>query len=87
MCLGELAQVVEVGPAASAVVRSAQRTMTVSLMTLDEAVAPGDWVVCHSGFALSRLTPDEATEAGAIRGAAAPATTSTPTAPPRKGTP
>jgi hydrogenase expression/formation protein HypC len=67
MCLGELAEVLQlVGPSA-ALVRSEARTVTVSLLTLDDAVAPGDWVVCHSGFALSRLTPDEAHDAAAIR--------------------
>jgi len=30
-------------------------------------VAPGDWVVVHSGFALARLDPDEADEALTLR--------------------
>ncbi len=55
------------GRAPSALVRSRQRTATVSLLTLDEAVAPGDWVVCHSGFALGRVTPEMAAEATEIR--------------------
>lgn len=67
MCLGELAQVVELAPGPTALVRRQERTTTVSLLTLGEAVAPGDWVVCHSGFALSRVTQEEATEAAAIR--------------------
>jgi len=70
VCLGELAQVVEVGPAASAVVQSEQRTATVSLLTLDaedRAVAPGDWVLCHSGFALARVSADAAADAAGIR--------------------
>ncbi|HYN67585.1 MAG TPA: HypC/HybG/HupF family hydrogenase formation chaperone [Ornithinibacter sp.] len=88
MCLGEVAQVVALGPDSSAVVRSRQRTATVSLLTLDEPVAPGDWVVCHSGFALGRVTAEEATEATAIRATtAAPATTPAPTVPPRKDPP
>jgi hydrogenase expression/formation protein HypC len=68
MCLGELAEVVEVGPGASATVRSRQRTSTVSLLTLAQAPAPGDWLVCHSGFALRRVTEREAAQAAAIRG-------------------
>ncbi len=32
---------------------------TVSLQLLPEAV-PGDWVIVHAGFALSRLEDDEA---------------------------
>ena len=80
MCLGEVAQVVRLGPGSSALVRSAQRTATVSLLTLAEVVAPGDWVVCHSGFALARVSAEEAAEATAIRA------TDTPD-PPRKESP
>lgn len=79
MCLGEVAQVVRLGPASSALVRSAQRTTTVSLVTLDDVdldgtgdgdsngIRPGDWLVCHSGFALRRLTAAQATEATDMR--------------------
>jgi hydrogenase expression/formation protein HypC len=70
MCLGELAEVLQVMRGSAALVRSEARTVTVSLVTLDEAVAPGDWVVCHSGFALSRLTPEEARDAATIRATA-----------------
>jgi hydrogenase maturation factor len=54
-------------------VRSQQRTATVSLLTLDaadRAVAPGDWVLCHSGFALARVSPDAAADAAGIRATA-----------------
>jgi hydrogenase maturation factor len=74
MCLGEVGQVLETGPGPRAVVRTASRTSSVSLLTLDSPLAPGDWVVCHSGFALSRVTDAEAAEANAIR-----ATTTDPT--------
>lgn len=67
MCLGELAEVLQLTGDSAALVRSEARTVTVSLLTLDDAVAPGDWVVCHSGFALSRLTLEEARDAAAIR--------------------
>lgn len=84
MCLGEVAQVLEVGAGSSALVRSPQRTSTVSLLTLGDVLAPGDWVLCHSGFALRRVTPEEAAEATAIRAApTAPARTT----PPRKDPP
>ena len=81
MCLGELAEVMETGPGPSALVRSEKRTTTVSLLTLDEPVAAGDWVVCHSGFALSRVSAGQAVEAALIRATAAagPATTATTT--------
>lgn len=88
MCLGEVAQVVELGAGSTALVRSRARLLTVSLLTLDETVVPGDWVVCHSGFALGRVTPAEAAEADAIRATtAAPAARPTPTVPPRKDPP
>ena len=66
MCLGELAEVIEVG-AANALVSGGGGTRTVSLLTLTDQVAPGDWVVIHSGFALARLTAEEAREATALR--------------------
>lgn len=67
MCLGELWQVVGLSPGAVAEVRVGDRVRTVSLLTLDEAVGPGDWVLVHSGFALGRLSADEALEASQIR--------------------
>lgn len=66
MCLGELAEVIEVGTD-GAVVAGGNRTRTVSLITLTEPVTPGDWVVIHSGFALARVTAEEAREATALR--------------------
>ena len=77
MCLGEVGQVVELGPGSSALVRSGRRTATASLLTLDDVVAPGDWVVCHCGFALARVSAEEAAEATAIRA------TETPDPPPK----
>jgi len=66
MCLGELAEVMGVGTD-SAVVSGGGRTRTVSLLTLTEPLTPGDWVVIHSGFALTRLTAEAAREAAALR--------------------
>jgi hydrogenase expression/formation protein HypC len=77
MCLGDLGQVLETGAGRTAVVRTAVRTVTVSLLVLDEPVAPGDWLVCHSGFALSRVGPEEAAEAAAIRAGGRTHTTTT----------
>ncbi len=67
MCLGELGQVQEVSGDGVAEVRVGDRARTVSLLTLDDPVTPGDWVLIHSGFVLSRLTADEAREAEQIR--------------------
>ena len=33
-----------------------------SLLMLDEAVAAGDYIVVHAGFAISRIDPEEAQE-------------------------
>lgn len=66
MCLGELAEVIEVGTD-TAVVSGGGRTRTVSLLTLTEPLTPGAWVVIHSGFALARLSAEEAREAVALR--------------------
>ncbi len=67
MCLGELAEVTELTAPAGADVCVDGRVRTVSLLTLAEPVAPGDWVLIHSGFALARLTADEAREARELR--------------------
>jgi hydrogenase expression/formation protein HypC len=64
--MGELAEVIEV-VTDKAVVAGAGRTRAVSLLTLTEPVTPGDWVVIHSGFALARVTAEEARVATALR--------------------
>jgi hydrogenase expression/formation protein HypC len=74
VCLGELAEVVEALDAHTVLVRSSARTATVSLLSLDGAVAPGDWLLCHSGFALRRLTPQEARDAAVLRATGSGAT-------------
>lgn len=66
MCLGELAEVIDVSTL-NALVSGGGRARTVSLLTLTDPVIPGDWVVIHSGFALARLTAEEAREATALR--------------------
>jgi hydrogenase assembly chaperone HypC/HupF len=67
MCLGEVVQVLEIAADGAVLARAGTRTLQVSLLTLDEPVAPGDWVVVHSGFALARLSTAEALEARALR--------------------
>jgi hydrogenase expression/formation protein HypC len=66
MCLGELAEVIDV-VTQNALVSGGGRTRTVSLLTLTDPVTPGDWVLIHSGFALARLTAEEAREAITVR--------------------
>jgi hydrogenase expression/formation protein HypC len=83
MCLGDVAEVLRVLPERRALVRAGSRTGTVSLLTLEDAVDVGDWVLCHSGFALHRVTASDAREAAALREprdhpvAATPAATTT----------
>jgi hydrogenase expression/formation protein HypC len=67
MCLGEICEVTEVRPGGRALVRGDRREQEVLLMTVSGTVAPGDWLVCHSGFALDRISAEEAREARAIR--------------------
>jgi hydrogenase expression/formation protein HypC len=67
MCLELPVELVEVGADRSAVGRSAGRTQDVSLLLLEEPVAPGDWVIAHAGFALHRISSEEAHAALRIR--------------------
>lgn len=70
MCLGDLAQVIDLPDDRTARVRVGERVVTVALLTLDGPVAPGDWLQVHSGFALARLTDEERRDAERIRNAA-----------------
>ena len=71
MCLGEVGRVLGVhGGAAEVLV--GDRVRTVSLLTLDDPISTDDWVHIHSGFALARLTAEEAREAEQIRTTANP---------------
>lgn len=67
MCLGEVAQVVEVRRDGWAIADTANRQVSVSLVTLGDPVAVGDWIVMHAGFALARLSAAEAHDALALR--------------------
>jgi hydrogenase expression/formation protein HypC len=65
MCLGIPARVVSVGDdhpdLATVEMVGLRRTVNVGL--LDEAPAPGGWIVVHMGFALSTMTEEEAADA------------------------
>jgi hydrogenase expression/formation protein HypC len=68
MCLGLVCRVTDVTGAGTAAVRTgADRELQVSLLTLDDPVQTGDWLLVHAGFALARLTDEQATEALAVR--------------------
>lgn len=87
MCLGQIGQVVGLDGAGRATVRSGAQELTVALLTLDEPAAVGDWLVVHSGFALQRLSAEEAEDALAIRAAGSPSQPSQPSQRPRPGPP
>lgn len=67
MCLGEIAQVTDLVDERTVHARVGERIVTVSLLTIDGPVAPGEWLQVHSGFALARLTDGERREAEHIR--------------------
>lgn len=67
MCLGELAQVTDLVDERTVRARVGERVVTVSLLTLDGPVTPGEWLQIHSGFALARLTEEQRRQAENIR--------------------
>jgi hydrogenase expression/formation protein HypC len=74
MCLGEVVQVVTTLPdrmVETTGPTGAPGARRVSLLALAGPVAPGDWLLVHSGFALERLTETEARAALALRSGAA----------------
>jgi len=75
MCLGLVCELVELRPDGRAIVRHEGRSAGVSLLTLGDPVAPGDWLLVHSGFALARVTLAEALQARAVRETGTEATT------------
>jgi hydrogenase expression/formation protein HypC len=66
MCLAIPAQILEIDPSAnSAVVNLDGVSRPVSLALLDEADV-GDYVLVHVGYALNRISPEEAAETLAL---------------------
>ena len=63
MCLGIPGQVVELLAShehlASADVSGVSRTINIGLLE-DERLVPGDWVLIHVGFAMSKIDEEEA---------------------------
>lgn len=65
MCLAVPGQVVEVvdeeNRLATIEVAGVRRTVNIGLLDVDDTAAgPGDWVLIHVGFALSKIDEDEA---------------------------
>ena len=65
MCLGIPGQVVEIVDETNSIakvdVSSVRRNVNVALVA-EEGVAPGDWVLIHVGFAMSKIDEAEAQE-------------------------
>jgi hydrogenase expression/formation protein HypC len=63
MCLGLAGEIVAMLPEhkdlATANVMGAQRTVNIGLIAGEE-IKPGDWVLIHAGFAISKMSADEA---------------------------
>lgn len=66
MCLGIPGEIVEMIDAerhlAKAEVAGVRRTVNIGLI-VDEGVAPGDWILIHVGFAMSKIDEEEARRA------------------------
>jgi hydrogenase expression/formation protein HypC len=64
MCLGLAGRVVELSPGTDlARVDVAGVVRNINLELLDGLFEPGDYLLVHSGFALERMTADEARDA------------------------
>jgi hydrogenase expression/formation protein HypC len=64
MCLAIPAMIVAMGAEphlATVEVSSVRRTVNIDLLK-DERLAPGDWVLIHVGFAMSRISSRQAEE-------------------------
>jgi hydrogenase expression/formation protein HypC len=66
MCLGipgEIIEILEDNPdLAKVAVSGVKRTINIGLLT-DDPPEPGDWILIHVGFALSKIDEQEAAEA------------------------
>ena len=67
MCLGMVGLVTAMVPPGCVEVDAGDRVVTASLLTMTDAVGPGDWVLVHSGMVLGLLTEDEAKDALHVR--------------------
>ena len=64
MCLAIPGQIIEVVDEANRLaqvdVAGVQRNVNIGLLDSDGGVGPGDWVLIHVGFAMSKVDEDEA---------------------------
>jgi len=67
MCLAHVGQVAAIGDGETVSVFLGDRMTEACTLTLDEPLHVGDWVTVHSGFALGRLTDEQARAALDVR--------------------
>lgn len=67
MCLGTVGRITTIGADRCVEVRTGGREITASLLAVADELAPGDWVLVHSGLVLDRLTEAEARDALELR--------------------
>ena len=76
MCLGIPGQIVEIVNAehniAKAEVSGVRRNVNVGLLAEEDAVAVGDWVLIHVGFAMAKIDEQEAADTRVPRAARRP---------------
>ncbi|SDI06178.1 hydrogenase expression/formation protein HypC [Sinosporangium album] len=69
MCLGIPGEIIEIDPdqpdLATVEVSGVRRAINVGLLS-DERLTPGDWILIHVGFALSKIDEEEARSAMAF---------------------
>ncbi|HMO59441.1 MAG TPA: HypC/HybG/HupF family hydrogenase formation chaperone [Roseiflexaceae bacterium] len=69
MCLGIPGQIIEIVDAANQIakveVSGVKRNINIALVQA-EGIAPGDWVLIHVGFAMSKIDEQEAAETLAL---------------------
>jgi hydrogenase expression/formation protein HypC len=64
MCLaipGQIVEIADSGHLASVEVSKVRRTINIDLLD-GEPLSPGDWVLIHVGFAMSRISAERAAE-------------------------
>jgi hydrogenase expression/formation protein HypC len=67
MCLGTVCRTTALLDGDAVLVQAGDRELRASLLTVEDPVRVGDWLLVHAGFALARLTETQAREALAIR--------------------
>ncbi len=63
MCLAIPAKITEINDDfATCQVGESETYITVSIMLMEDDVQPGDYLIVHAGFALRKLSPEDAQE-------------------------